>query len=41
MEMGIPGDRISAKGAGEVCTKIKYIKKGKSLKSRRVDFIIK
>ncbi|GEM_PF-848962 len=41
MEMGIPGDRITAKGAGEVCTKKKYSRKGKNLKFRRVDFIIK
>ena len=41
MEMGISGDRITAKGAGEVCTKGKYYRKGKNLKSRRVDFLIK
>ena len=41
MDMGIPGDRITAKGAGEVCTREKYYRKGKNLKFRRVDFTIK
>lgn len=41
MDMGIDGDRIIAKGAGEVSSKGKHIKKGKNLKYRRADFSIK
>lgn len=41
MDMGISGDRIITKGAGEVCTRGKYSRKGKNLKFRRVDFVVK
>ena len=41
MDMGISGDRIITKGAGEAGTRGRYSRKGKNLKFRRVDFLIK